>query len=120
VTPPATVGYWFTPPDAFRTDDVSWTSISLNYSFFVDIGGAAVELYIQPEIQNVFNRQAATSINGGVLTGVDDPSLEIFNPYEETPIEGVHWRKGPNFGQPVAENDYQQPRTFRVSLGVRF
>lgn len=68
----------------------------------------------------MFNRQAANWVNGAVLTWIEDPPLEIFNRYQETPVEGVHWRKGPNFGQPVEEDDYQQPRTFRLSLGIRF
>jgi hypothetical protein len=35
-------------------------------------------------------------------------------------VEGVHWRKGPDFGKPVVEGDYQQPRTYRFSVGFRF
>ena len=46
--------------------------------------------------------------------------LKPFNPFTETPVEGVHWRKGPNFGQPDSEGDFQQARTFRFSVGVRF
>jgi hypothetical protein len=33
---------------------------------------------------------------------------------------GAHWQKGPNFGKPSAEGDYQQARTFRFSVGLRF
>lgn len=46
--------------------------------------------------------------------------LPAFNPFTETPVEGVHYIKGPNFGRPASELDYQTPRTFRVSLGLRF
>jgi len=52
-----------------------------------------------------------------------------FNPFTETPQEcpqgqsncaGYHWQKGPNFGKPTTAGSYQTPRTFLVSLGVRF
>jgi len=120
VTPPATVYYWFTAPDAFRKDNLSWTNISLNYSFFVTVGGVGLELFVQPEVLNVFNNQTSLSPNNDVLTWVEDRSLQFFNPYEETPVEGVHWRKSPLFGETLSEDDYQNPRTFRVSLGIRF
>lgn len=55
-----------------------------------------------------------------VLTAVDTIGLQPFNPFTETPVEGVHYMKGPNFGQPASESDYQLPRTYRLSVGVRF
>ena len=36
-----------------------------------------------------------------------------FNPFTATPVEGVHWRKGPNFGKATTGNDLQVPRTYR-------
>ena len=120
VNPPATVQYVFSAPDAFRTDNLSWTSISLNYSFVVQVGGVGLEIFIQPEVLNVFNNQGSLAMNSDVLTAIEDPSLQLFNPYEETPVEGVHWRKSPLFGETLSEEDYQDPRTFRVSIGIRF
>ena len=38
----------------------------------------------------------------------------------EEPQEGVHWQKGANFGKPTSVDAYQLPRTYKVSLGVRF
>jgi hypothetical protein len=44
-----------------------------------------------------------------------------FNPFAgETPIEGVHWAKGPAFGHAVNRFAYTTPRTFRLTFGVRF
>ena len=120
VTPPATLYYWFTAPDAFRKDNLSSTNLSLNYSFFLTVGGVGLELFVQPEVLNVFNNQTSLFPNTDVLTAIEDPSLQFFNPYEETPVEGVHWRKSPLFGETLSEEDYQDPRTFRVSLGIRF
>ena len=96
------------------------TDIALNYSFFVDLGGTELELFIQPEVLNVFNESAAVAANTTVLTARNDWTLQMFDPFTETPVEGVHWRKGTEFGEPVSESDYQSPRVFRVSLGVRF
>jgi hypothetical protein len=31
-----------------------------------------------------------------------------------------NWQKGPNFGKPNAPTDYQTPRTFAISFGIRF
>jgi hypothetical protein len=55
-----------------------------------------------------------------VETNNDDPSLLPFNPFTETPVEGVHWRKGEDFGKPLEEDDLQLPRVYRFSVGIRF
>jgi hypothetical protein len=77
-------------------------------------------MFIQPEVINVFNESAVVDPNTRTLTARNDGSLETFNPFTETPVEGVHWRRGDSFGQPLSEDDYQQPRTFRFSVGIRF
>jgi hypothetical protein len=46
--------------------------------------------------------------------------MEPFDPFNETPVEGVNWEYGPNWGEAQAAGDYQQPRTFRFSFGLRF
>jgi hypothetical protein len=91
-----------------------------------------VKLIVQPEVINLFNEQAVTSFNEEVLTSDDVDYLEPFNPFTTAnPVEcrqgapeleckGAHWQKGPNFGKPETEGDYQQPRTFRFSVGLRF
>jgi hypothetical protein len=33
---------------------------------------------------------------------------------------GANWKKAPTFGKPNTPADYQTPRTFVLSLGVRF
>lgn len=56
-----------------------------------------------------------------------------FNPFTTTPIEcqqgaaaatcqgmGANFQRGPNFGKPATETDYQTPRTYRFSVGLRF
>ena len=68
----------------------------------------------------MFNEDGAVNVNQSVFTARNDPNMQAFNPYTETPVEGVHWRKGANFGKPLAVADLQLPRTYTVSLGVRF
>jgi len=114
VRPPTTVTYYFTDRDAFRTADLFSTDLALNYSFELAALGKQVELFLQPEILNVFNRHAAINVDQSVST------IKQFNPFTTSPVEGVNWRKGPNFGKALTPDDFQQPRTFRFSVGIRF
>jgi outer membrane receptor protein involved in Fe transport len=115
--PPDRVDYWFTERDAFETPDVSATDIALNYSirFARDF-----ELFVQPEIVNIFNEGAALLVNKTVRDATSAAGFTAFDPFAETPVEGVHWELGPNFGSARNASDLQQPRTFRVSVGLRF
>jgi hypothetical protein len=112
--------YFFSGRGAYTFDAISRTDLALNYSFFINIGGGQLEMFLQPEVQNVFNQNAVVSGNSTELTNWNDPSLEAFNPFTDTPVEGTHWRRGDEWGQPQDENDYQLPRTYRVSVGLRF
>ncbi|MEM7350823.1 MAG: TonB-dependent receptor [Acidobacteriota bacterium] len=120
VFPPFRVPYFFTDRDAFRTDDVLQTDLSLNYSFFLRGFGRRFEIFVQPEILNVFNEHAAVRVDTTILDATADNNLQAFDPFVETPVEGVHWRRGASFGQPTNPADFQPPRTFRVSVGLRF
>ena len=128
--PPATVDYFFGGRGNLTHDTITRTDLAINYALRLPGG---VQLFVQPEILNVFNEQGVESFDEEILTNVDEDYLAAFNPFTETPIEcpqgaaaaeceamGAHWQKGPNFGQPDSEGDYQTPRTFRVSVGVRF
>ena len=127
---PTSVSYFFGPRGNLKTDNVLRTDLSINYKLRLVSG---VELFIQPEILNVFNRQAVVSFDEEVLTNADTTALKAFNPFTDMPIEcpqgtaaaactamGANFQRGPNFGKPTSEGDYQTPRTFRMSLGLRF
>ncbi len=127
--PPATVAYAFTAIDEFRTDDILRTDLSLNYTF--RFRGA--EIFISPEVTNVFNAQdldttdtrfvdltVGTAATNGACRNSPTGRCLPFNPYTTTPVEGLHWQRGPNFGKAIGNLGYQTPRTFRVSVGVRF
>ena len=119
--PPATVAYFFTNRDAFRTDDITSTDLSLNYGFRFNSWGKDFEIFFQPEVLNVFNEDGVINVNQTVqLLKADGTAATPFNPFTTEPVEGVNWRKGPQFGQAINEFGYQQPRTFRFSVGLRF
>jgi hypothetical protein len=125
ITPPDTVNYFFAPRDAFRTEAMYRSDIALNYSHRLP-GTRRGELFATFHLLNVFNQfqlfnNTNASINTTVLTAVDDPAtFQTFNPFTETPVEGVHWAKGPLFGQPIGADAFTLPRTFRFSVGIRF
>ncbi|HEY8131165.1 MAG TPA: TonB-dependent receptor, partial [Thermoanaerobaculia bacterium] len=121
--------YYFGGRGNLKTDNILRTDLAINYKVKVISG---VELFVQPEILNIFNRKGVTSFDEEVLTSLDctgsssqasgcpSGGLKAFNPFTETPVEGVNFIKGPNFGQPNSEGDYQTPRTFRFSVGLKF
>ncbi len=111
VQPPSRVAYYFTKRDAYRTDDIWRTDLSVNLS--ANIG--KFEVFVQPQILNVFNADGVTAVNTSVTANV-----KTFNPFTEQPVEGVNWRKGGNFGKPTSAANYQIPRRYFVSMGIRF
>lgn len=126
--PPGTVGYFFSPRGAFELDSVTQTDLALNYSFF----WRDFEFFVQPEVFNLWDEDAVDGVNTTVLTSENDPRLDPFNPFTEEPVfdpnlddNGTgglvgNWALGPDFGEPQANADFQAPRLFRISLGVRF
>ena len=71
-------------------------------------------------MNNIFNSAAITSVDNAVFTNDSDTTLVRFNPFTEAPVEGTHWRKGPNFGLPVAASAYQGARSFTLAVGIKF
>jgi outer membrane receptor protein involved in Fe transport len=116
-TPPSSVTYYFSERGAYRWDDELATDIGINYSLPI----RGLELFAQADVINVFNQDAVIGGGTTVLTARNDSSLRRFNPVAgEQPVEGVHYRFASNFGQPVSQNSYQLPLTYRFSLGLRF
>ena len=124
--PPASVTYYFTDRDAFRTDTITRTDFAVNYAFKWQLFGQEVEIILQPEVLNAFNEHGVEAVSTTVQTATNTAGLARFNPFTETPVEGVHWRRQPatatqlGFGKPRNDLDYQLPRTFRFSTGIRF
>jgi hypothetical protein len=122
ITPPDTVTYYFTPRDAFRSDTLFRTDLAVNWAR--PVGAGRGQVFADLHVLNLFNRFQAFNrgaINATVLTAVDDPdAFAPFNPYTETPVEGVHWGRGPQFGLPTGASAYTTPLTFRFSVGFRY
>ena len=115
---PGNLDYYFSDRGEYRWDDITRTDLAINYSFFVNLGGGQLELFVQPEVTNIFNNDGVQFVNSTVVG--PRQGMEAFNPFTETPVEGVNWELGPSFGEPQGARDYQLPRTFRVSFGLRF
>ncbi len=111
--------YYFSDRGAFRWDDISRTDLAVNYSFFVNIGGGQLEFFLQPEVTNLFNQNGVIDGNVNVLDATNS-GLEAFNPFTESPVQGVHWDLDPEFGEPINDGDFQLPRQYRISVGLRF
>jgi hypothetical protein len=109
---PTTVTYYLDSRGSERWDDVTATDIALNYRLPISV----VQLFVEGEIINAFNEQA--QINGS--TAISRVAAAPFNPFTQTPVEGVNYNKAANFGQARSSADYQQARTYRVSVGFRF
>ncbi|MEM7351744.1 MAG: TonB-dependent receptor, partial [Acidobacteriota bacterium] len=117
---PPTVPIFLTDRDAFTTDDITRTDIGLNYAFTWNLFNKAFEVFIQPEVINIFNEDGVVFTGTNVNDATTTAGLATFNPFTETPVEGVHWTRGNDFGQATEPDDFQTPRTFRFSLGFRF
>ena len=136
ISPFSTNTYYFSERGEFRTDDITATDFALNYS--LPLGRA--QLFFQGEVINLLNNQGVVNVNTTVRTATTSACVQTvganigkrcaaFNPFTETPVEGVHWQKGPNFGKPITPTsgepfggagDFQLPRTYRFSFGARF
>jgi outer membrane receptor protein involved in Fe transport len=141
--PPATVTYYFTSRDAYRTPTVSRTDLSLNIAGKI----GPVEIFVQPQVYNLLNAQTVTlinntsAINTSVLTGTgatpNANGLVGFNPFTTAPIEcpqadtagqcsamGANWKKSAQFGKPVSgsstQPSFQIPRQYLITFGARF
>lgn len=118
VEPPNMVTYFFTKPGSFRTDDITRTDLALSLTFRVLRN---VEFFVRPDVLNLFNEKGVTAVDVSVLTARNAPAAyQRFNPFTEKPVRGVHYDLASTFGKPTSGADYQLPRTFRVSAGVRF
>ncbi|MGH9458085.1 MAG: TonB-dependent receptor [Thermoanaerobaculia bacterium] len=125
VSPPSFQTYYFSERGEYRWDDFLSTDLSLNYYLPI----SAVTVFVQGEVFNVLNEQAVLGGNTTVITrwtsltgcGPDGQTrCQAFDPFTETPVEGVHYALGENFGQPTSPSSYQNPRSYRFSVGLRF
>jgi hypothetical protein len=133
ITPPSNVRYYYAPRGSLRLDAVSSTGVGINFARRL----GAYELFAEADIRNVFNAHAVedpAGVNQIVRASNIDRNLVPFDPRTTTPIEcpadvstasaqckGIaNYQLSKTFGQPQTKDAYQEPRTYGISLGVRF
>jgi hypothetical protein len=119
VTPVQNVGYYFFPRGSFRWDPVYSTDLAVTWAKVVPRLGAT-ELFVRAVTTNILNNAARTRGDIALQTRVNNARYQAFNPFTTTPVRGVHWDYGSTFGEPQAFDDYQDPREFSFSVGIRF
>lgn len=119
LTPPSAVQYYFGPRGEYRTGTVGATDVSLNWARRLP-GTTKGQVFVRAFLVNALNRAAAVRVNKTVLTRNDSTTYVAFNPFASTPVPGVHYGFGSDFGQPIGPSDYQAPREFSFSFGIRY
>jgi hypothetical protein len=122
-TPDGSIGYFFEGRGTRRTDRISTTDLSFNYTLPVRaLQKSAV--FARFVINNVFNQSGQDNAGDDTVFTASNQNpgrtLQRFNPFTETPVLGTHYELGPDFGRPISAADFQAPRTYYVALGVRF
>jgi hypothetical protein len=90
-----------------------------------------LNLWVKGYLINAFNEQGKVLGSTTLLTAANNACVQTvgahvgercaeFNPFTETPVEGVNYQFGSTFGKARSAADYQIPRTVRVSMGIRF
>ncbi len=123
-TPPRYETYFFSGRGALHWQSASAVDLALNYSV---MGAHGTKPFVHATIVNLTNRHAQIGGLTPVQTSLDfacrqtngDPCLR-FDPFTSTPIEGVHYRRTADFGKPIGPQSYQDPRSYQLSVGVRF
>jgi hypothetical protein len=119
--PPSTVTYFVSGRGAYRFNGSWRTDASLTWNHHVPVRKLAnAQFFVRAVVSNVLNNLQVTSFNTTIISRTGDTTLAAFNPFTSTPVEGVNWKKGPSFGQPVSPSSYQSPREFNFSAGFRF
>jgi hypothetical protein len=113
VSPPTSTTYYVQPRGANRADNFFQTDLGINW----EIKFNRLSLFLEIDVFNIFNQDSAPvgrDYNNTVIR------LEPFNVFTETPVEGVHYQLDDDFGTPDANAAFQNPRTFRFDLGLKF
>jgi hypothetical protein len=124
--------YYFSGRGELRTADVHSTDLAVRTSLRM----GRVEWFAQGDLLNVFNRAGIADpqrLATTVSTAATSTAFLPFDPAKQTPVEcprgtaatactamGANYQLAANFGQPLNNLAYQQPRTYRISVGARF
>ena len=114
---PSTVTYYFGPRGEQRYDDVWRSDMALTWTKRL-VG--RTEAFFRGVVSNIFNQSAQIAGNETILTRTNNSAYQLFNPFTTMPVLGVHYDFGPDYLQPTGTGDYQSPREFSFSVGLRF
>jgi outer membrane receptor protein involved in Fe transport len=118
-TTPSSATYYFGPRGDLRYDDIWRTDLSLSWGVPIPALGRT-EVFFRGVLNNAFNNLGQQAGNETIVTRSTNTAYPGFNPFTETPVLGTHYNYGPVFGDPTGTGDYQSPREFSFSVGVRF
>jgi hypothetical protein len=121
---PIAARYYFTARDELRTPMVLRADVGLSYRRRAP-GSVHGELFAQVDLLNVLGTVKILDPDHltVIRTGFTDPSLQPFNPFTETPVEGVHWTfDDDNARRSTARESLATTigRAVRVAFGLRF
>ena len=119
--PPSAATYFISQRGAYRFNSTWRTDASLSWHHHVPLMKLSdAQVFARVVVNNVFNNLRVNSFNTTIIGRSGDTTLAAFNPFTSTPVEGVNWKRGPSFGQPVSPGSYQSPREISFSAGFRF
>jgi outer membrane receptor protein involved in Fe transport len=119
VTPTSSVTYYFSDRGATTRENVWRTDLSFNWEGKLP-GLPKGRVFFRAIVNNVFNAQTVVGFNTTVQSKAQNSAYAAFNPFTQTPVQGVNWGFGPEYGKPADPTDYQTPRNFNFSVGIRF
>ena len=119
ITPTSSVTYYFSDRGEFRRDNIWRTDFSLNWEMGLP-GVAKGRMFFRGIVNNLFNTMGIDGFNTTIQTRSQNSALQAFNPFTQTPVQDVHFAFGPEYGKVTGPGDYQAPREFSFSVGMRF
>jgi len=82
------------------------------------------EFFLRVVVNNLLNQSAQDNAGNQTVFSATNQNpartMQRFNPFTDTPLEGVHYQLGPDFGRALSADDYQAARNYYFSLGFRF
>jgi hypothetical protein len=118
-TPTSSVTYYLSGRGELRRDNLWRTDLSLSWAKPIP-GLGKTQVFFRGVVNNLFNHQRIDGFNTTILRRDNDSRFAAFNPFTETPVQGVNWDFGPEYGQVTGPGSYQAPREAYFSVGFRF
>ena len=82
------------------------------------------EFFVRIVVDNVLNQSAQDNAGNQTVFSATNQNpartMTTFNPFTTTPVAGVNYELGPNFGKALSAGDYQAARSYFFSVGFRF